>query len=100
LNRLRKKNATPEQTKLDETTDAAKEQEQNNQSAKKPKIDLASMQTRQYLDHTVVPILLSGLSSLAKARPANPIEFLANYLLDNKNKYENNQENSSLNGNH
>lgn len=68
-------------------------------SNKKPKLDVSSMQTRQYLDHTVVPILLTGLSSLAKARPENPIEYLANYLLDNKTKYDNNQENQSLNGN-
>ena len=66
---------------------------------KKAKVDMGHLQTRQYLDHTVVPILLSGLSLLAKARPENPIEFLANYLLDNKNKYEHNQENQSLNGN-
>ena len=68
-------------------------------TAKKQRIDVNSMQTRQYLDHTVVPILLNGLSSLAKARPENPIEYLANYLLDNKTKYDNNQENQSLNGN-
>lgn len=68
-------------------------------SNKKPKLDVGSMQTRQYLDHTVVPILLTGLSSLAKARPENPIEYLANYLLDNKSRYDNNQENQSLNGN-
>jgi len=68
-------------------------------SSKKQKIDIQSMQTRQYLDHTVVPILLAGLSSLAKARPENPIEYLASYLLDNKNKYDNNQENQSVNGN-
>lgn len=68
-------------------------------SVKKPKIDLASMAVRQYLDHTVVPILLSGLATVAKVRPDHPIDFLAQYLLENKFKYDNNQENSSINGN-
>lgn len=35
---------------------------------KKPKIDMASLPTRQYLDQTVVPILLQGLSTLSKER--------------------------------
>jgi len=82
--------------KVDEQVDAKVAEVQ---PSKKPKLDLGSMQTRQYLDHTVVPILLAGLSSLAKARPENPIEYLASYLLDNKNKCDNNQENQSLNGN-
>jgi len=68
-------------------------------SVKKPKIDLAAMAVRQYLDHTVVPILLSGLAAVAKARPEEPIDFLGRYLLENKSKYDNNQENSSINGN-
>ncbi|MCP9264448.1 RNA-binding protein rnp-1 [Dirofilaria immitis] len=40
--------------------------------------------TRQYLDQTVVPILLQALGALAKERPPNPIEYLANYLLKEK----------------
>lgn len=85
--------------KSDKVTDAIAEMQAPHVPPKKTKVDMAHLQTRQYLDHTVVPILLSGLSSLAKARPENPIEFLANYLLDNKTKYEHNQENQSLNGN-
>ena len=38
---------------------------------------------RAYLDQTVVPILLQGLSALVKERPPNPVEYLANYLLKN-----------------
>ena len=38
---------------------------------------------RAYLDKTVVPILLQALSECAKERPAYPIEFVANYLLEN-----------------
>lgn len=36
---------------------------------------------RAYLDQTVVPILLDGMSELVKERPANPVEWLAAYLL-------------------
>jgi protein dpy-30 len=38
---------------------------------------------RAYLDKTDVPILLQALSECAKERPAYPIEFVANYLLEN-----------------
>ena len=36
--------------------------------SKKPKVDLQSLPTRAYLDQTVVPILLQGMSVLAKER--------------------------------
>jgi len=55
---------------------------------KKSRADLNGVPTRQYLDQTVVPILLQGLSELSKNRPAEPIEFLANYLLKHKGKFE------------
>ncbi|XP_071630553.1 uncharacterized protein [Temnothorax longispinosus] len=56
--------------------------------AKKPRVEVQSLPTRQYLDQTVVPILLQALSCLAKERPADPINFLAGYLLRNKNQYD------------
>lgn len=43
--------------------------------------NLQSLPIRSYLDQTVVPVLLQGLSELAKERPANPIEWLGQYLL-------------------
>ncbi|CAJ0581908.1 unnamed protein product, partial [Mesorhabditis spiculigera] len=43
--------------------------------------------TRQYLDQAIVPILLQGLGALAKERPEDPITFLANFLLREKDKY-------------
>eukprot|EP00347_Sterkiella_histriomuscorum_P011506 403372194 len=43
---------------------------------------LQSLPIRAYLDQTVVPILLSALSEVAKERPSNPVEFIANYLLE------------------
>jgi protein dpy-30 len=56
--------------------------------AKKSRIDLQSMPTRQYLDQTVVPILLQGLAALSKERPPEPIEYLSAYLLKHKHKYD------------
>uniref|UniRef100_A0A914LFI0 Dosage compensation protein dpy-30 n=2 Tax=Meloidogyne TaxID=189290 RepID=A0A914LFI0_MELIC len=55
----------------------------NNVSATK------AMPTRQYLDETIVPILLQALSALAKERPAEPIDFVANYLLREKSRFTN-----------
>ncbi|KAL1921787.1 uncharacterized protein VTP21DRAFT_10429 [Calcarisporiella thermophila] len=37
---------------------------------------------RSYLDTTVVPALLDGLKALVAQRPANPLTFLGNYLLE------------------
>lgn len=62
---------------------------------------MQNIPTRQYLDQTVVPILLQGLSALAKERPADPIQYLAEYLVRNKDKFGvvgSNQTLSSLNG--
>jgi len=55
---------------------------------KKSRVDLQSVPTRQYLDQTVVPILLQGLAALSKERPPEPIDFLAAYLLKNKNRFD------------
>ncbi|KAG8444364.1 hypothetical protein GDO86_009525 [Hymenochirus boettgeri] len=60
----------------------------NSEKTPKQKVDLQGLPTRAYLDQTVVPILLQGLSVLAKERPPNPIEFLAAYLLKNKSQFE------------
>ncbi|CAK6978734.1 protein dpy-30 homolog [Scomber scombrus] len=57
-------------------------------SEKKQKVDLQALPTRAYLDQTVVPILLQGLSVLAKERPPNPIEYLAAFLLKNKSQFD------------
>ncbi|KAH7723718.1 Protein DPY-30 [Aphelenchoides avenae] len=55
-------------------------------SAEEP--SLKSVPTRQYLDETVVPIVQHALVALNKERPAEPIDFLANYLLREKGRFE------------
>ncbi|TYZ58197.1 hypothetical protein PybrP1_009163 [[Pythium] brassicae (nom. inval.)] len=47
------------------------------------KVEVQGLPIRAYLDQTVVPILLQGMSALVKERPANPIEWLAAYLIKN-----------------
>ena len=72
------------------SADATKENNTNSQqqsTGDKTKADLSTLPTRAYLDQTVVPILLQAMSQLAKERPAKPISFLADYLLNNKEKY-------------
>lgn len=71
------------------SADATKENTSNSQqqSGDKSKPDLSTLPTRAYLDQTVVPILLQAMSQLAKERPAKPITFLAEYLMNHKEKY-------------
>ena len=84
---------TGEQQASNDTTttpvDTTKENNTNSQqqSGEKTKPDLSTLPTRAYLDQTVVPILLQAMSQLAKERPAKPITFLAEYLLNHKEKY-------------
>jgi protein dpy-30 len=49
--------------------------------------DLTGLPTRQYLDKTVVPILLEGLAALAKERPKEPIDYLINFLQKHKSNH-------------
>lgn len=51
--------------------------------------DLENLPVRQYLDKTVVPLLLQAMAECAKERPAQPIEFVANYLLQNNPERKN-----------
>lgn len=73
------------------------EKENETNANRKSRIDLNALPTRQYLDQTVVPILLQGLSALAKERPPDPINYLAAYLLKNKSTFENNNSGSNNN---
>ncbi|KAH8869396.1 Protein dpy-30 like [Schistosoma japonicum] len=46
--------------------------------------ELQSLPTRTYLEKLVVPVLIHGLTQLCKERPQKPIEYLAAYLMKNK----------------
>jgi len=47
------------------------------------KLNMQALPIRQYLEGTVVPLLLQGMQALVRERPNNPVEFLAGYLLKN-----------------
>jgi len=49
--------------------------------AAQDKLNLQALPIRAYLDQTVVPLLLDGMSALVKERPPNPVEWLATYLM-------------------
>jgi len=54
----------------DEVAEATKAAEQV-----QAKMNLQALPIRAYLDQTVVPILLDGMSALVKERPPNPVEW-------------------------
>lgn len=57
----------------------------------KKRNDLSSIPTKQYIDQTVAPQLLEGLKALAKERPPDPIQYLADYLVKHKSSNGNDQ---------
>lgn len=55
--------------------------------SKKSKVsttDITNMTSKQFLDQLVVPQLLPALNAVSTARPADPIQFLAEYLIKHK----------------
>jgi len=44
---------------------------------------LKNLNVRAYLDQTVVPLLMQGMTELVKVRPDKPVEWLAGWLLEN-----------------
>lgn len=80
-------NATATPTTTTTVTNDAKK-EPNKENQKKSKADLVKLPIRQYMDATVVPALLVGLSALAKERPPKPLEYLAKILLQKSKEQE------------
>lgn len=46
-------------------------------------LSMQAMPIRQYLEASVVPLLLQGMQALVKERPDKPVEYLAAFLLKN-----------------
>ena len=44
------------------------------------------MRTKEYLDHTVLPILREAIRALVKVRPDDPYDFLIDFIKENKPK--------------
>eukprot|EP01083_Nonionella_stella_P185899 679215_1 len=69
--------------KQDVVTETVEEQPTIEVIKPEPSNPLQKLPVRRYLDQTVVPVLLSGMTELIKERPTDPIEYLAHYLLKN-----------------
>ncbi|ORC92650.1 uncharacterized protein TM35_000034030 [Trypanosoma theileri] len=48
-----------------------------------PTVPVYALPDQPYLEATVMPLLLRGLEEVSKARPVDPLAFLAAYLLSN-----------------
>ncbi|KAF6777942.1 hypothetical protein AHF37_02926 [Paragonimus kellicotti] len=48
-------------------------------------VELQALPARLYLEKSVVPVLILGLQNLVKEKPKKPIEYLAAFLIKNKN---------------
>ena len=70
-----------ETPKVEEPTTAAEAEAAS--AAMQDRMNLQTLPIRAYLDQTVVPVLLDGMSALVKERPPNPVEWLAAYLIKN-----------------
>ena len=46
-----------------------------------PPMNINALPTKMYLDQTVVPTVMQALQEVCEARPENPLEFVAYYLL-------------------
>jgi hypothetical protein len=54
------------------------------------------MPTRAYINSTVTEMVYRGLYELNRARPADPVEFFAYYLLKHNPKAKNAQEKTEV----
>ena len=45
------------------------------------KININALPTQAYLEATIVPTVMRALHEVANARPENPLEFVAYYIL-------------------
>ena len=62
-----------------------------------PPIHVNALPTKMYLEATVVPTVMRALTEVCEARPENPLEFVAYYLLKhNPDKQEANTEGAPI----
>ena len=65
--------------------DAAKKAEETAQKAD-AEAGSKAVTSRQYLEGSVVPLLMQGMQELAKERPEDPVQYLAAYLVKHNSK--------------
>jgi protein dpy-30 len=49
--------------------------------------DIQAYPTTAYFNKTVIPIIIEGLSIVAKERPTKPIEYLAAFFIKNRERF-------------
>ena len=49
--------------------------------------DIQAYPTTAYFNQTVIPIVIEGLTTVAKERPKKPIEYLAAFFIKNRERY-------------
>ncbi len=49
--------------------------------------DIQAYPTAAYFNNTVIPIIIEGLSIVAKERPKKPIEYLAAFFVKNRERF-------------
>jgi protein dpy-30 len=49
--------------------------------------DVQAYPTTAYFNKTVIPIIIEGLAIIAKERPKKPIEYLAAFLIKNRERF-------------
>ena len=77
-------NAEEEEERQNAEAAVAESKAENETDNVKAKVNLQAMPIRAYLDNTVVPVLLQGMSALVKERPDTcPVEWLAHWMLRN-----------------
>ena len=54
-------------------------------------LNTAAMPVRQYLETTVVPVLMQGLGQVVRERPSDPVAALAAYLLKHNPQQQSSQ---------
>lgn len=64
----------------------------NKKKSKQKNTQTTLAPVRQYLQASVVPVLLAGLTELATAQPADPVAWLAQYLIDNNPRNKKGEE--------
>jgi protein dpy-30 len=48
--------------------------------------DIKALPLRQYLEHTVVGVLMQGMQQICRKRPDDPVAFMADFLIRNNPK--------------
>ena len=63
-------------------------------------VSVNNLPTKSYLEQTITPTVLKALSEVSKARPDNPIEFVAYYILKHNPNRELKTEGAPINYRH